>query len=307
MNSQRLTATEKGKGPLRQSQKLPSKRIKAPEIDPSTLFSENILTLFGRVSNPTEQPIDALIPSLPRQWVLKGTILGSDLGQSCFQFRFELEEDLVKVLANRPYHYAYWMLMIQRWEPSLSPQFPSQISFWIRLHGLPLHYWHEKMIYKIGQDLGTLEDYHISKTSAKMQVSVDGLKPLIKEAIVEFGSGEELTITLTYEGLENHCSVCNQLDHVTKHCPFQLHRRNYATEAPSRDMSGNKYPHTSSVSYGNQAQHNPVHSEPSRSHHSHTDFSNRVDRHGRPFGERASTIPLRGQPLKNKVTPQIQS
>lgn len=163
------------------------------------------------------------------------------------------------------------------------------------------------MIYKIGQDLGTLEDYHISKTSAKMQVSVDGLKPLIKEAIVEFGSGEELTITLTYEGLENHCSVCNQLDHVTKHCPFQLHRRNYATEAPSRDMSGNKYPHTSSVSYGNQAQHNPVHSEPSRSHHSHTDFSNRVDRHGRPFGERASTIPLRGQPLKNKVTPQIQS
>ncbi|KAF3498419.1 hypothetical protein DY000_02057612 [Brassica cretica] len=72
-------------------------------------------------------------------------------------------------------------------------------------------------------------------------------------------------------------------------------------------MSGNRYPHTSSVSYGNQAQHNPVHSEPSRSHHSHTDFSNRVHRHGRPFGERASTIPLRGQPLKNKVTPQIQS
>lgn len=107
MNSQRLTATEKGKGPLRQSQKLPSKRIKAPEIDPSTLFSENILTLFGRVSNPTEQPIDALIPSLPRQWVLKGTVLGSDLGQNCFQFRFELEEDLVKVLANRPYHYPH--------------------------------------------------------------------------------------------------------------------------------------------------------------------------------------------------------
>ena len=140
-----------------------------------------------------------------------------------------------------------------------------------------------------------------------MQVSVDGLKPLIKEAIVEFGSGEELTITLTYEGLENHCSVCNQLDHVTKHCPSQLHRRNYATEAPSRDMSGSRYPHTSWASYGNQAQHNPVHSEPSRSHHSHTDFSNRVDRHDRPFGERAPTIPPRGQPLRNKVTPLIQS
>ncbi|KAF2617096.1 hypothetical protein F2Q68_00042316 [Brassica cretica] len=72
-------------------------------------------------------------------------------------------------------------------------------------------------------------------------------------------------------------------------------------------MPGNRYPYTSSASYGNQAQHNPVHSEPSRSHHSHTDFSNRVDRHGRPFGERAPTFPPRGQPLRNKVTPQIQS
>ncbi|CAG7903043.1 unnamed protein product [Brassica rapa] len=160
MDSRRFTAAEKGKAQLQNNQDQPRKRIRAPEIDTSALIMDNNLTLIGRVSNPREQPIGALISSLPRKWSLRGTVVGVDLGQNCFQFRFDLKEDLLN------------------------------IPFWIRLHGLPLHYWHEKMIYNIGQDLGTLEDYHISKTSAKIRVSMDGLKPIIKEAIIEFDSGE---------------------------------------------------------------------------------------------------------------------
>ena len=109
--------------------------------------------------------------------------------------------------------------MIQRWEPVLSPIFPSQIPFWIWLHGLPLHYWHQKIIYKLGHELGTLEDYCISKTSAKICISIDGLKPLIKNPLIEFASGEELKVQLVYEGLEKQWSICNRLSHLAKHCP----------------------------------------------------------------------------------------
>lgn len=221
MTYRRLTAEEKGKGPAQSSEtqgEQPCKRIRAPEIDTSALIMENMLTLIGRTLNAKEQPIGALISSLPRKWSLKGTVTGADLGRNCFQFRFELEEDLLSVLKGCPYHYNHWMLVLQRWEPVLSPLFPSQIPFWTRLQGLPLHFWHEKMMYNIGQGLGTLVDYKITKTSARIQVLVDSMKPLVKETIVDFPTGEALPVALDYEGVEYHCTLCNSLSHVARNC-----------------------------------------------------------------------------------------
>lgn len=59
------------------------------------------------------------------------------------------------------------MIILERWEPIISSSFPSQIPSWIKLQGLPLHFWHEQMIYNIAFELGTLETYEISKTSAE--------------------------------------------------------------------------------------------------------------------------------------------
>lgn len=129
MTTRLLSAADKGKAPTIHATENPMKRIKAPTIDTSSLIKENSLTLIGKVTNAHEQPLGDLISALPRKWALQGKVMGSDLGRSTFQFRFELEEDLVGVLAKRPYHYAHWMVIIQRWEPTLSPHFPSEIPF----------------------------------------------------------------------------------------------------------------------------------------------------------------------------------
>lgn len=149
----RFTKAEKGKSQLRESQTSTVKRIKAPSLDTSALIKDNALTLIGRLTNPYEQKIWSLIPSLPRKWNLKGRAVGSDLGNGCFQFRFEKEEDLRRVLDNRPYYFAYWMIILQRWEPVISNTFPSLIPFWIRIKGLPLHYWHDDMVCRVGREL----------------------------------------------------------------------------------------------------------------------------------------------------------
>lgn len=161
----------------------------------------------------------ALIPALPRKWNLQGKVNGSDLGNNCFQYRFEREDDLRRVLDNRPYHFAYWMVLIQRWEPIISNTFPSQIPFWIRIKGLPLHYWHDDMVCRVGQELGTLSNHELTRTTARVRVMVDGLKPLIVDPIIEFDSGEESSITLEYERLEQHCSYCFSLLHHRTDCP----------------------------------------------------------------------------------------
>ncbi|XP_013633665.1 PREDICTED: uncharacterized protein At4g02000-like [Brassica oleracea var. oleracea] len=135
-----------------------------------------------------------------------------------FQFQFELESDLLAVLEKRPYHYARWMVILQRWEPTISPSFPSLIPFWIKVQGIPLHLWEEGTIKSIGEDIGIFETYEITPTSVRMRVQINGRLPLITSFVIEYSTGEEVTATLIYEKLEKHCSKCFQLDHEIKDC-----------------------------------------------------------------------------------------
>lgn len=72
---------------------------------------ENALTLIGRVINPKEHKSWSLIPYISRRWNLKNRAEGSDLGNNCFQFRFDNEEDLQQVLDNMHYLFNRWMVI----------------------------------------------------------------------------------------------------------------------------------------------------------------------------------------------------
>lgn len=310
----RFTAEEKGKSHQKERERDGIRRIKAPRLDNEALIKDNALTLIGRLTNPQEQQISALIPALPRKWNLRGRAEGADLGNHCFQFRFEREDDLRRVLDNRPYHFSFWMVIIQRWEPVISTSFPSIIPFWIRVKGLPLHYWHDDMVVRVGQDLGTLENHELTKTTARVRVHMDGLKPLIKEAIVEFDSGEEVFITLEYEKLEMHCSLCFSLLHHRSNCPTNPAKQKVpeernnnskyeAEEGTTRNLPTGRSRENRYLTNG-VSQHRPEKEAEERRTVSMNErntyggkiFQERVDRHGRPFGDRISTKQTRNPP-----------
>ncbi|RID73962.1 hypothetical protein BRARA_B01081, partial [Brassica rapa] len=309
--ARRLTKEEKGKSHLAEDQEAHIKRIKAPCVDNSALIKENALTLIGRVTNPQEQRIWALLPALPRKWHIQGRATGSDLGNGCFQFRFEREEDLQRVLDNRPYQFAYWMVILQRWEPIISASFPSQIPFWIRIKGLPLHFWLEDMICNIGKDLGTLLNHELTKTTARVKVLVDGLKPLTKEAIIEYDSGEESLIFLEYEKLENHCSDCHSLSHLKKDC-FAFTRKGQEGELSHKEktipqkketQTGEDGPYSTNKRLDVYQKHGEEISLSRRNARTETwsekhvgAFHERVDRHGNSYGERVATKQTRVPP-----------
>ena len=304
--TQRLSAAEKGKGIAEAPTGEGRKRIRAPDFDTSELVQANFLTLIGRLTNPQEQRVLSLIASLPSKWHTKGNVVGADLGQACFQFRFDREDDLKMVLAKRPYHFNKWMVILERWEPIISNTFPAQIPFWIRLKGLPLHYWHEKMIYKISHELGHLEDYDISATSARIRILIDGLSPITKDTIIDFAIGEEALITLEYEGLQNFCAHCLHLSHPSSDCPTRSRRSREAgltsPSVASRDRTESqrllrptgqvRSPHRSGAENRHISQHN---GEP---------YSQRLDRHGKPFGERISSTLVSAKPISNRASSQ---
>ncbi|XP_024006598.1 uncharacterized protein LOC112083099 [Eutrema salsugineum] len=198
-------------------------RVRVQIPNNANLIRRHSLTLIGRVTNPEAQRMWSLIPVLSDLWknVLKTSTraTGSDLGQGLFQFQFSSEEDIQTVLDNRPYHFAQWMIIIQRWEPTLSPSFPSQIPFWIKVQGIPVHLWTTEIIRGVGEDLGLLETLDISPSAARMRVQVNGLQPLIMKSHIEFPDGSEIIATLVYEKLGRFCKICNRLDHEKESCP----------------------------------------------------------------------------------------
>ena len=210
-------------------------------------MAANSLTLMGRLTNPLDQRLWSLFPFLANRWTLKGKAVGSDLGRGCFQFCFDYEEDLQKVLDNRPYHFDQWMIILQKWEPIISDSFPSKIPFWIELQGLPKHYWQPEMLKSIGEELGEILDMEITSSLVKIRILIDGLQPLVKETVVDFPDGSEAIVLLEYKNLKNHCHHCFCLSHEKKNCPGLRE----ATELPGDDNSSRsqQHPRESSRNY----------------------------------------------------------
>lgn len=217
--SRRFSYAEKGKATVSSSSGPRVSRVKAPESDNSALLLRHKLTLIGRVTNPAVQRAWSLVPFFTDHWKTSARTLGADLGHGLFQFQFENEEDIQMVLANRPYHYAGFMIIIQRWEPTISRSFPSEIPFWIQVTGIPVHLWTDDLIRSIAEDLGFVEEIDVSSKMARMRVRINGLLPLVKTSIVEFRNGDEIEAELIYERLKRHCKLCFCLDHEDKDCP----------------------------------------------------------------------------------------
>lgn len=150
------------------------------------------------------------------------------------------------VLENRPYHFAKYMIILQRWETTISKSFPSEISFWIQIQGILPHLWTEEIVRSIGEDIGQFKSLEISSTVARMRVHINGLQPLVTTSIVEFSNGDEVEVNLIYEKLEKHCSFCLRLDHEKKDCPnLYPSRARSSPPNPNRERSRNqdKYLH----------------------------------------------------------------
>ena len=224
--ARRLTYEEKGKGVAKASEPLRSGRIVVPDFDCSELIKKHEFTLVGRVTNLKHQRVWSLIPFLSDLWKTSSRAIGADLGQGLFQFQFANAADMELVLEKRPYHFAKWMVILQKWEPTTSATFPSQIPFWIRVHGVPLHLWSEDILRRMGEDLGFYQGSDITPGSLKMRVEINGLLPILKTYTLEFAKGGgEITTTLVYEKLDKHCLHCSKLDHEREGCPELTEQR----------------------------------------------------------------------------------
>ena len=246
--SGRLRRADKGKEIATDPSQAPrTARIRIQDPDNAELMQRHSLTLIGRVTNRTAQRVWSLIPFFTDLWKAKSKPVGSDLGNGMFQFQFDSEEDLLTVLEKRPYYYGRWMVIVQRWEPTVSKNFPSLLPFWIKVQGIPVHLWTEETIQKLGEDLGVFEKMEITSSTVRMRVQVNGLLPLIKSSVIEYANGDEVTASFVYEKLDRHCPKCFRLDHDLKDC---LEAKHEARALKAQEASvGNEEPERRGTHY----------------------------------------------------------
>lgn len=97
-----------------------------------------------------------MIGMLPKAkiWDVEGRVQGINLGNGQFQFDFDNEEDMNKVLRKRPWHFNRWSFSLEKWEPFTSALFPNTMVFWVKTTRIPVHFWNDDTFTEIGKALG---------------------------------------------------------------------------------------------------------------------------------------------------------
>lgn len=95
---------------------------------------------------------------------------------------------------------------------------------WVRLHNLPLHFWHHQVLEGIGNTLGKFLKFDEDRltrgifTFAKICVKVDLIQGLL-ESITLIFNDTHWTQPLDYENTTFRCRGCLQTNHLHSPCP----------------------------------------------------------------------------------------
>lgn len=98
------------------------------------------------------------------------------MGNQIFQFDFDSEDDLQKVLSKRPCHYNKWSFALERWAPHIGDSFPNTMTFWVTALGIPTHFWLDPIFRALGRRLGNVG--LVEEKTAKFQVEINAELPL---------------------------------------------------------------------------------------------------------------------------------
>lgn len=197
-------------------------RISVPRFDNSEIIARYARTLIGRCMNRPKQDMKVLLFVFPRIWNMEGRVVGTDLGLGRFPFDFEQEEDITEVLKMVPYHFDFWMVSLVRWKPVLEPNYPTKITFWVRVLDIPLQFRAAQIFQSVGEAIGQVQG-PVDIVEGRVRVEIDGFKPLVFSMDIEFEEGVEIKVALRYEKLYGFCTECFCLTHECSRCP-RLHK-----------------------------------------------------------------------------------
>ena len=164
--------------------------------------------------------------TLKRAWGLENKVQVVEVGANLFQFKFQTEFDMERVLRDGPWTFDNQILLLVRWKAGMTAgnvKFESA-SLWVQIWGAPFDMVSPKVAEEIGNRLGIVEE--VEKRSKqdipgffmRVKVAIPLAKPIRRGAFLADSGGQRSWVTFKYERLTLFCYHCGLLGHDLKHC-----------------------------------------------------------------------------------------
>ncbi|XP_024195606.1 uncharacterized protein LOC112198713 [Rosa chinensis] len=179
-----------------------------------------VVKLMGKPNSTNT--FDFMLRGLRRKWQVKGGWQLIDLPNDFYIVKFNLEEDMKYALCGGPWILAGQTLIVRKWRPDFDPmkEFIGKMALWVRIFGLPVKFFKDFTVAKIGKILGDV--VKVDKLTvgqargqfARVCIEVDLSKPL--RPFVEV---ESIAYQVVYEGISLICFECGCFGHAKDKCP----------------------------------------------------------------------------------------
>lgn len=158
-----------------------------------------------------------------------------------FIVRFNTEQERDSIINQGPWFWGSAGLFTTPWfsEFDATTMIVSKMPVWVRLHGLPLHFWHHKVLIAIGNTLGKflkMDEERANRgifTFARICVEVDLSEGLPDHITLNFNNTQWIQ-QLDYENTAFRCRTCLQTGHLQNHCPLARKDPRKAKKQPKK-------------------------------------------------------------------------
>ncbi|XP_019155204.1 PREDICTED: uncharacterized protein LOC109152077 [Ipomoea nil] len=175
-----------------------------------------IIQLMGRAIG-----YNYLVRRLRTLWKPEGHMELIDLEHEYFLARFELQRDYDIARCEGPWIIQDHYLVVQQWKPNFRPQTSKiqKICAWVRLPDIPIEYFDEDTLIKLGDKIG--KTIKIDDTTclasrgkfARICVEIDITKQLLAKFTIE-----EEEYPIEYEDIHLICFKCGKYGHKSEAC-----------------------------------------------------------------------------------------
>ncbi|GKU90597.1 hypothetical protein SLEP1_g4576 [Rubroshorea leprosula] len=162
-----------------------------------------------------------VVQKLKQAWNFASDFDVIDLDKGFLLIKLSSEQDFSTIFKQGPWFIGGRFLSVRHWVPNFRPEMatPSTTAIWLRLPQLPIEFFTQDILQRIGNSLGSL--LRIDATTlagsrgrfARLCVEFNLQQPLPPSLVIDGFSQK-----IAYEGIQSLCFSCGRLGHKKHQC-----------------------------------------------------------------------------------------
>jgi len=164
--------------------------------------------------------------TIRRAWGLNDSLQILEVRLNLFQFKFQSEFDLDRILRGGPWSFDNQLLLLQRWKKGMivgNIRLESA-SLWVQIWDATFDMVSPQVAKEVGSRLGEVEEVEWKKRKddismfMRVRVALPISKPIRRGGFIAGSDGVKTWVSFKYERLPIFCHYCGILGHDLRHC-----------------------------------------------------------------------------------------